>query len=101
MLLLLVLVVLLCCYYYYLTAAAASTTTTTTATTTTTTNNNNNNNNNASRQDVDPGDVVFYEEDGLTRMAIPAEKLRKGWLPVLAYLRELREQVMHWQILLV
>ena len=50
---------------------------------------------------MDPGDVAFYEEDGLTRMAIPAEKLRKGWLPVLAYLRELREQVMHWQILLV
>ena len=42
---------------------------------------------------MDPGDVAFYEEDGLTRMAIPAEKLREGWKPVLAYLRELRQQV--------
>ena len=43
---------------------------------------------------MDPGDVAFYEEDGLTRMAIPAEKLRQGWRPVLAYLRELRQQVL-------
>ncbi len=36
-------------------------------------------------QDVDPSDVKFEEE-------LPDEILRKGWMPVLEYLRELRVQ---------
>ena len=47
-------------------------------------------------QDVDPKAVTFYERDveGEQKpMAIPAEKLEQGWLAVLQYIRELREQV--------
>ena len=36
-------------------------------------------------QDVDPRDVELG-------VAVPEEKLREGWIPVLAYLRGLRTQ---------
>ncbi len=36
-------------------------------------------------QDVDPRDVKFGVE-------VPEEKLGEGWLPVLRYIRDLREQ---------
>ena len=37
--------------------------------------------------------MTFYELDGTTPMAIPEEKLGQGWLEVLKYIRELRDQV--------
>ncbi len=47
----------------------------------------------ASSQDEEPREVTFYELDGTTPMAIPEEKLGQGWLEVLKYVRELRDQV--------
>jgi hypothetical protein len=44
-------------------------------------------------QDVDPRDVTFDGPD-LQPVVIPAEKLGQGWIEVLQYLRELREQVL-------